>query len=171
MAQMGGFWCSILLIIWSFTFGRYDFGRSGSGSGLTGWRLITVTARHMSNKCQLLLIPVIFFVGFDHAIINADFTASFVACGWGIANIGYAMMCFGIANAVGSLVAGFLTKLIGRYTVVAITAGVHLALLLWLIQWRPVTGGIFYCAIAAVWGCVNGIWLVQINGNWIGRHP
>lgn len=111
------------------------------------------------------MIPATFFVGFDHAIINADFTAAFVACGWGISNIGYAMMSFGIANAFGSVIAGFLTKIVGRFVVVTVNAVVHLILLVWLIYWRPDLGGLVYCVIAAVWGCVNGIWLVQINGN------
>lgn len=144
---------------------RYDLGRTGSGSGLTGWKLLSVTAKQLGHKYQLLLIPVTFFVGFDHSIINADFTSAFVACGWGISNIGYAMVCFGVANAVGTAIAGFLTKIIGRYTVVTVNAAIHLALLFWLIYWRPTSGGLFYCAIAAVWGCVNGIWLVQINGT------
>lgn len=137
----------------------------GSGSGVTGWKLLSVTMKQMIKKYQILLIPVTFFVGFDHAIVNADFTSAFVACGWGIPNIGYAMMCFGIANAIGSAVAGFLTKIVGRFTVVTVNAIFHLGLLVWLIHWRPEVGGTFYCAIAAVWGCVNGIWLVQINGK------
>lgn len=119
----------------------------------------------MGNKYQILLIPATLFVGFDHAIINADFTAAFVACGWGISNIGYAMMSFGVANALGSVIAGFLTKILGRYAVVVANAIVHLALLSWLINWTPNSSGLLYCVIAAVWGCVNGIWLVQINGK------
>lgn len=75
------------------------------------------------------------------------------------------MVCFGIANAVGSMMAGFLTKIIGRYTVITVNAIVHMTLLVWLIHWRPEIGGVYYCAIAAVWGCCNGIWLVQINGE------
>lgn len=126
---------------------------------------MSVTVKQLGNKYQLLLIPVTFFVGFDHALINSDFTSTFVACGWGIANIGYAMMCFGIANALGSGIAGFLTKIVGRFTVVAANAILHLVLLGWLLQWRPATGGIYYCVIGAIWGCVNGVWLVQINGR------
>lgn len=75
------------------------------------------------------------------------------------------MMCFGVANAVGSAATAFLTKVVGRFTVVVVNASIHVALLLWLIYWRPESDGMFYCAIAAVWGCVNGIWLVQINGD------
>lgn len=75
------------------------------------------------------------------------------------------MMCFGIANALGSMLAGFLTKTIGRYTVITVNAIAHMTLLVWLIHWQPEIEGIYYCVIAAVWGCCNGIWLVQINGE------
>lgn len=124
-----------------------------------------MTAKHLKNKYQLLLIPITMFVGIDHAFINADLTSGFFACGWGISKIGYAMMCFGIANALGSGLAGLLTKLIGRFTVVAAIACIHLALLVFLLNWTPTPDGIIYCVIAAVWGLVNGIWLVQINGE------
>lgn len=149
-----------------FLFCRYDLGRSGSGGGLMGCDLLMVTVKQLAKKKQLLLIPVTFFVGFDHAIINADLTSAFIACGWGISNIGYAMVCFGIANALGSALAGFLTKIIGRFTVVAVNASLHLALLIWLIRWQPVHDGLSYCLISSIWGAVNGIWLVQINGWW-----
>lgn len=145
-------------------------GRKGSGGGLTGFKLLSVTAKQLLKPYQLLLVPVIIFIGFDHAIINADLTSAFIACGWGISNIGYAMVCFGIANALGSAVAAFLTKLVGRFPIVAVTACIHLALLGWLIQWKPVPDGLIYCVIASIWGAVNGIWLLQINGEWRGSR-
>lgn len=140
-------------------------GREGSGSGLSGFKLLSVTLKHLTKKYQILLLPITMFVGADHAIINVDFTASFVACGWGISKIGYAMMCFGVVNAIGSALAGILTKLAGRFAVLLGNAVIHLALLTYLVQWEAVADdGWAYCVIAGVWGLVNGIWLVQING-------
>lgn len=105
------------------------------------------------------------FVGADHAFINADMTAAFFACGWGISKIGYAMMCFGVVNAIGSALAGALTKMAGRFQVLLGNAVIHLSLLVWLANWRATNDAWIYCCIAGVYGLVNGVWLVQINGK------
>lgn len=88
-------------------------GRKGSGSDTSGLRLLMVTVRHLANKYQLLLLPITMFIGAEQAFVNVEFTAAFVACGWGISKIGYAMICFGVVNAIGSALAGVLTKLTG----------------------------------------------------------
>lgn len=54
---------------------RYETGRTGSGTGLSGFKLLAVTLRHLSEKYQLLLLPITMFIGAEQAFIAVDFTA------------------------------------------------------------------------------------------------
>lgn len=90
---------------------------------------------------------------------------SFVACGWGIPKIGYAMICFGVANAVAAALAGILTKLTGRFPVMIGVMVVHAILLFYMRVWQAVENDVLtYCCFAALWGLCDGVWLVQVNG-------
>lgn len=144
-------------------------GRKGSGSDTSGVRLFMVTLRHLTKPYQLLLIPITMLIGAEQAFVNVEFTAAFVACGWGIANIGYAMICFGVVNAIGSALAGALTKLLGQFAVLVANTLLHVSLIVWMINWRPQLGDAHaswtLCAMAALWGLADGVWLVQINGE------
>lgn len=125
-----------------------------------------VTVRHLTKRYQLLLLPITMFIGAEQAFVNVEFTAAFVACGWGISKIGYAMICFGVVNAIGSALAGALTKLAGQFWVLIGNTILHLSLIVWMIQWQAVAGDAWtYCVMAALWGLADGIWLVQINGE------
>lgn len=91
---------------------------------------------------------------------------SFVACGWGISKIGFAMICFGVANAVAAGIAGALVERIGRVTLAALCAVVNLSLLGYMYTWEAREGDyLSYCAFAAIWGICDGIWLVVVNGK------
>lgn len=130
-------------------------------------RLLMVTVRHLTKRYQLLLLPITMFIGAEQAFVNVEFTAAFVACGWGISKIGYAMICFGVVNAIGSALAGALTKLAGQFWVLIGNTILHLSLIVWMIQWQAVAGDAWtYCVMAALWGLADGIWLVQINGEY-----
>lgn len=125
-----------------------------------------VTVRHLTKRYQLLLLPITVFIGAEQAFVNVEFTAAFVACGWGISKIGYVMICFGVVNALGSAFAGALTKLVGQFWVLVGNALVHVSLIVWMINWRAVPGDApTLCVMAALWGLVDGVWLVQINGE------
>lgn len=54
---------------------RYEMGRKGAGSGLSGCRLLAVTLRHLGQRKQLLLLPITMFIGAEEAFIAVDFTA------------------------------------------------------------------------------------------------
>lgn len=53
---------------------RYSAGRPSTGAGLSGIRLLAVTLRQLRHKYQLLLLPVIGFIGAEQAFMAADFT-------------------------------------------------------------------------------------------------
>lgn len=74
------------------------------------------------------------------------------------------MICFGVANAFAAAFAGGLAKCLGRYPMMVGTMCAHIGLLLWMRLWSAVDSDyVTYFTMAAIWGLVDGIWLVQIN--------
>lgn len=89
---------------------------------------------------------------------------AFVACGWGISRIGYVMIWFGIANALAAGLSGAVAKMVGRNNILICTLILHGSLLMWMRQWIAVPNDfIAYCSMAALWGLLDGTWLVIIN--------
>ena len=54
----------------------------------------------------------------EQAFIGADFTQAYVSCALGIHQIGYVMICFGVVNAICSIVFGSIMKYIGRIPII-----------------------------------------------------
>lgn len=54
---------------------RYNNTRTGSGSGVSGVRMLIITVKQLTNKYQLLLLPITMFIGVEQAFIAVDFTA------------------------------------------------------------------------------------------------
>lgn len=54
---------------------RYDKGRKGSGSGLSGLKLLAVTMKQLANPYQILILPITMFIGAEQAFIAADFNS------------------------------------------------------------------------------------------------
>ncbi|XP_055852371.1 UNC93-like protein [Episyrphus balteatus] len=154
----------LLIIFGVDSLKRYGMDRQEAGKGLSGCKLLSVTIKLLSEHYQILLLPITMFIGLEEAFVAVDFTASFVACGWGISRIGFAMICFGIANAIAAGVAGALAKLVGRLSIMLTVFTIHVCLLIWMLQWQAVEGDyVTYCAMAAIWGICDGIWLVNVN--------
>lgn len=72
----------------SFICFRYQKKRQGAAAGLSGLKLLAVTLKQLKERYQLLLLPITAFIGAEQAFVAVDFTASFIACGWGISRIG-----------------------------------------------------------------------------------
>ncbi|XP_058834637.1 UNC93-like protein [Topomyia yanbarensis] len=142
---------------------RYNMNRTGSGAGVSGIRMLVITAKQLANKYQILLLPITMFIGVEQAFIAVDFTASFVACGLGISYIGYAMISFGLANAFAAAVTPYITKVIGRFPMIIATAIFHLVLIVFMLLWKPTDEYWAYSIIVACWGLADGVWLIQIN--------
>lgn len=54
---------------------RYEMGRKGSGSELSGVRLLSVTVKQMMQTKQILLLPITMFIGAEQAFMTGDFTS------------------------------------------------------------------------------------------------
>jgi predicted MFS family arabinose efflux permease len=91
---------------------------------------------------------------------------AYVACAWGISNIGYVMICYGITNSISAIGTGSLVKLTGRIPVVCCAFLLHLGLLIGLLTWAPTPDDkILFFVVIGLWGICDGVWLVQINGK------
>ncbi|EDW60839.1 UNC93-like protein [Drosophila virilis] len=154
----------VMMIFGVSSLKRYGVKRGDTGDGISGLRLLTVTINLLRKRRQILMLPITMFIGLEEAFLAVDFTRSFVACGWGISKIGFAMICFGIANAIAAGIAGALVERIGRVTLAATCAVLNLCLLAYMYSWEAREGDyLTYCAFAAIWGICDGVWLVVVN--------
>ncbi|ETN66941.1 UNC93A protein [Anopheles darlingi] len=142
---------------------RYNMIRTGHANQVSGTRMLIITLQQLGNKYQLLLLPITAFIGVEQAFIAVDFTKSFVACGLGISYIGYAMISFGLANAVAAACTPYITKHLGRRLLILLTALFHATLIVFMLLWRPTDEYYKYSIIVACWGLADGVWLIQIN--------
>ncbi|XP_015512738.2 UNC93-like protein isoform X1 [Neodiprion lecontei] len=143
---------------------RYDRGRSGSTTGKSGLKLLAVTLKLLKEKRQLLILPITLFIGAEQAFLFADFNAAFVSCAWGISNIGYVMICYGVANAIAAISTGSVVKLTGRTPVMVFAFILHVAIIVALLLWKPTPEqGIIFFMMSGLWGVCDAIWLVQVN--------
>ncbi|KAF5288409.1 hypothetical protein FQR65_LT12022 [Abscondita terminalis] len=143
---------------------RYNRKRTGSAHGLSGFKLLIVTLKHLYNPYQILVLPITMFIGAEQAFMAADYNASYVSCGWGISNIGFVMICFGIVNAIAAIFAGGISKKVGRTPMIIFVFLLHITLLISLLFWKPYSDNkIPFFVIAGLWGLCDAVWLVQIN--------
>lgn len=74
------------------------------------------------------------------------------------------MICFGLANTIAAALASAVAKLVGRNKILALTLVLHAALLIYMHEWSAVPNDLIsYCSMAALWGLLDGTWLVIIN--------
>lgn len=143
---------------------RYNRSRASTVKGTSGFKLLAVTLKLLKEKNQLLILPIILFIGAEQAFLFADYNASFVSCAWGISNIGYVMICFGVTNAVAALATGSIVKLTGRKPVMFFAFCLHLSLFIFMLRWKPTPEqGIVFFVVSGLWGVCDSIWLVQVN--------
>lgn len=132
---------------------------------LSGIQLLSATLYQLRKPYQLLLIPITVWIGMEQAFIGADFTQAYVSCALGVHNVGFVMICFGVVNAMCSLLFGSVMKYIGRVPIMALGAGVHAALVAWLLLWAPHPNNpaIFFI-VSSLWGVGDAVWQTQVNG-------
>ncbi|KAM3965259.1 UNC93-like protein [Aphomia sociella] len=142
---------------------RYDSGRV-TGTGLSGLALLVVTVKLLVEPNQLLLVTINIFVGFQQAFFGADFTVAFVSCAIGTGSVGFVMVAYGLADAIGCVVTGYIAKVTGRMPLICCALIVHIGLFITVLVWRPQAGLSYVMYIIAVlWGLCDSVWIVQIN--------
>ena len=80
--------------------------------------------------------------------------------------VGYAMICFGVCDAICSIGFTPLVKLLGRVPVFAFAALVNAASIAIMFTWTPHPDSIaVFFLIPALWGISDAVWQTQINGK------
>ncbi|CAK9799471.1 UNC93-like protein [Anthophora quadrimaculata] len=132
---------------------------------LSGIQLLSATAYQLKKPYQQLLIPITVWIGMEQAFIGADFTQAYISCALGVHRVGYVMICFGVVNAVCSLVFGSLMKFVGRQPLMVLGAIVHVSLVVVLLHWKPHPANpyVFY-TVSGLWGVGDAVWQTQVNG-------
>ncbi|XP_035795962.1 UNC93-like protein [Anopheles albimanus] len=157
----------IIIAIFLDPLSRYGERRRGSISAteISGMQLLSATFKQLKKANQQLLILITVFIGMEQAFIGADFTQAYVSCALGIHQIGYVMICFGVVNAICSIIFGSAMKYIGRVVIIILGAIVHGGCIIYLLYWRPHPDHqIVFFILSGLWGIGDAVWQTQING-------
>lgn len=130
----------------------------------SGLQLVMATANHLKNPYQLILIPITIFSGLEQGFLSTDFTQAFITCSWGVHNVGYVLICYGIVDSLLSISFGPVVRRFGRVPVYTLGALMNLAMIATMFGWKPDpdTPYVFFI-IAGVWGAADAVWQTQIN--------
>ncbi|KAL3276266.1 hypothetical protein HHI36_020980 [Cryptolaemus montrouzieri] len=132
---------------------------------ISGIQLLSATAYQLKKPYQQLLIPITIFIGMEQAFIGADFTQAYVSCALGIPSVGYVMICFGVVNAICSLLFGSVMKYVGRAPIIGFGFIVHSGLIVWFLIWRPhPDNSMLFFMASGLWGVGDAVWQTQVNG-------
>lgn len=155
---------AIVFLLYFFRYGEKQ--RGNSSNELTPIQLLSATAYQMKKPYQQLLIVLTVYIGMEQAFIGAEFTQAYVSCALGIPQLGYVMICFGVVNALCSLLFGSAMKYIGRQVIIVFGTAVHTGLLSWLLIWRPrPTEPLLFFIASGLWGVGDAVFQTQINGK------
>ncbi|XP_065076758.1 UNC93-like protein [Ochlerotatus camptorhynchus] len=157
----------IIIALFMDPLSRYGERRRGSISAIevSGVQLLSATFKQLKKINQQLLILITVFIGMEQAFIGAEFTQAYVSCALGIHQIGYVMICFGVVNAICSIIFGSIMKYIGRIPIIMMGALVHGGVILYCLFWKPHPDhAIVFYAISGLWGVGDAVWQTQING-------
>lgn len=163
---IGVYMCSVLLsalIVFLFLdpLGQCS-KRLGKKEGVCSRAVATL--KHLRNTNQLLLVPLTIFNGIEQAFILGDYSKAYVACAWGLHNVGLVFICYGVVNAAMSFMAGRLVKYIPRMALMLVGAAGNMSVCTTLLLWRPNSEEFFYFfVLVGLWGLSDAIWLTQIN--------
>jgi MFS family permease len=76
------------------------------------------------------------------------------------------MICFGVVNAICSVIFGSLMKYIGRFSIIVFGTVVHMGIFSYLLFWRPHPDSpLIFFIISGLWGVGDAVWQTQINGK------
>ncbi len=98
--------------------------------------------------------------------LNSQLQA-YITCGWGVSNVGYVLICYGLCDAVCSIMFGTIMKHMGgRIPIFVFGALLNYGVIVAFFVWTPSKEekAVFF-VLAGLWGISDAIWQTQINGN------
>ncbi|KAK3761070.1 hypothetical protein RRG08_022474 [Elysia crispata] len=128
-------------------------------------KLLVATFKHLfTSPTQMLLIPITVYSGIEQAFIQGDFTQSYISCTLGIWNLGYVMMCYGVVDAICSILFGRLVQYIGHIPFFVLAFLIHGGLQVFLLLWNPSKDQeILFYVFAGLWGMGDAVIQTQLN--------
>lgn len=89
---------------------------------------------------------------------------AYISCSWGVQHVGFVLICYGVADALGSITCGSIVKIVGRMPIFIFGALLNAGLIIALFLWQPdPSKPVIYFVIAFFWGLADSIWQTQIN--------
>ncbi|XP_053316257.1 protein unc-93 homolog A-like [Spea bombifrons] len=122
------------------------------------------TFKQLTDKRQCLLIPLTIFIGLEQGFITGDYTRDYVTCAIGIRMVGFAIVCFGVPNAICAALFGNLAEYTGHFFLLTLGALIHIGCIVGLLLWIPNAEQMFlYFVFPGVWGVADAVWQTQIS--------
>ena len=89
----------------------------------------------------------------------------YVSCAWGVENVGFVIVTYGVIDAICSFGLSFVIRRTGRVPIFVFGAIVNLVVVIALFQWHPDPNQTYvFFILAGLWGVSDSIWQTQING-------
>ncbi|XP_015199355.1 protein unc-93 homolog A-like isoform X1 [Lepisosteus oculatus] len=128
------------------------------------WTVFLATFKHLSDKRQILLIPLTMYSGFEQGFLAGDYTKYYVTCALGIHFVGFVMICFGATNSLCSYAFGKLAQYTGRAALFGLAAVSNFSCIIALLLWKPHPDQLaVFFVFPALWGMADAVWQTQTN--------
>lgn len=90
----------------------------------------------------------------------------YVSCAWGVHNLGYVLITYGVVDAFCSATFGSFIKYVGRVPIFLSGALLNVICVITLFEWAPNPDmSYLFFIISALWGAADAVWQTQINGK------
>ena len=90
----------------------------------------------------------------------------YITCAWGVQNVGYVLITYGVVDAICSASFGGFIKYVGRVPIFLAGAVLNLICVIVLFEWAPNPDQSYlFFIIAGLWGAADAVWQTQINGK------
>ncbi|MBN3314452.1 UN93A protein, partial [Atractosteus spatula] len=146
------------------------------------WTVFLATFKHLSDKRQILLIPLTMYSGFEQGFLAGDYTKGsyflkltyyfysqlsfqyYVTCALGIHFVGFVMICFGATNSLCSYAFGKLAQYTGRAALFGLATVSNFSIIIALLLWKPHPDQLaVFFVFPALWGMADAVWQTQTN--------
>ena len=128
------------------------------------FQLIMATFKHIITPYQILITPISIWSGLSKGFIISDFTAGFISCIFGVGEVGWVLIAYGVSSAIGSLFFGVIAKYTGRIPLYILAATFNFTVIITLMLWIPLHNEKWVLfLLSGISGGADAIWNTQNN--------